>query len=244
MENLTAIAAEKNKIEEQDVTPSMMMDIISKGEDEKAIALTGAAIATTLDVIGLGKAFNIIKAPATGLIRDAVKKGISKGGRAGVVKALRVAGNVLTSGSVEYGTEALQGVTSQVSKQLALGRTATEAFQNIDYSEANEEGLAGLVMGGGMATLHTSTFSSKEVDAMIEENDLGGLKEFTEGGLINWKTIPNSTKSKLKLEKQTIGEKTYTYPTEILGKDTPKVEVDVKEDVDIDELYSAGVMKK
>ena len=235
MENLTAIAAQKNKVEEQDVTPSMMMDIISKGEDEKAIALTGAAIAASLDVIGLGKAFNIIKAPATGIIRDAVKKGISKGGRAGVVKALRVAGNVLTSGSVEYGTEALQGITSQVSKQLALGRTATEAFQNIDYSQANEEGLAGLVMGGGMATLHTPTFSSKEVDAMIEENDLGGLKEFTEGGLINWKTIPNSTKAKIKLEEQTIGEKTFTYPAEILGKDTPEVEVDVKEDVDVEE---------
>jgi len=235
MENLTAIAAQKNKVEEQDVTPSMMMDIISKGEDEKAIALTGAAIATTLDVIGLGKAFNIIKAPATGLIRDAVKKGISKGGRAGVVKALKVAGNVLTSGSVEYGTEALQGVTSQVSKQLALGRTAVEAFQNVDFEAANEEGLAGAVMGGGMAITHTSTFSSKEVDAMIEENDLGGLKEFTEGGLINWKTIPNSTKAKIKLEEQTIGEKTFTYPTEILGKDTPEVEVDVKEDVDVEE---------
>ena len=235
MENLTAIAAQKNKVEEQDVTPSMMMDIISKGEDEKAIALTGAAIATTLDVIGLGKAFNIIKAPATGLIRDAVKKGISKGGRAGVVKALKVAGNVLTSGSVEYGTEALQGVTSQVSKQLALGRTAVEAFQNVDFEAANEEGLAGAVMGGGMAITHTPTFSSKEVDAMIQENDLGGLKEYTEGGLINWKAIPDKTKSKLEFKEETIGDRTYTYPSGILGKDTPKVDVDVKEDIDIEE---------
>jgi len=235
MENLTAIAAQKNKVEEQEVTPSMMMDIISKGEDEKAIALTGAAIATSLDVIGLGKAFNIIKGPTTGLIRNAVKKGIKEGGRAGAVKALRVAGNVLTTGSVEASTEALQGVTSQVSKQIALGRTASEAFSNIDSESLIEEGIAGFVMGGGMSTMHTPTFSSKEVDAMIEENDLGGLKEFTEGGLIDWKTIPNSTKSKLKLEEQNIGEKTYTYPTEILGKDTPKVDVDVKEDVDIEE---------
>ena len=235
MENLTAIAAQKNKVEEQDVTPSMMMDVISKGEDEKAIALTGAAIATSLDVIGLGKAFNIIKGPATGLIREAVKKGIAKGGRAGAIKAVKRAGNILTSGAVEYGTEALQGVTAQVSKQLALGRTAIEAFQNIDFESANEEGLAGAVMGGGMAIAHTPTFSSKEVDAMIDENDLGALKEYTEGGLINWKAIPDKTKSKLEFEEQTIGDKKYTYPSGILGKDTPKVEVDVKEDVDIDE---------
>ena len=235
MENLTAIAAQKNKVEEQDVTPSMMMDVISKGEDEKAIALTGAAIATSLDVVGLGKAFNIIKGPATGLIREAVKKGIAKGGRAGAIKAVKRAGNILTSGAVEYGTEALQGVTAQVSKQLALGRTAIEAFQNIDFESANEEGLAGAVMGGGMAIAHTPTFSSKEVDAMIDENDLGALKEYTEGGLINWKAIPDKTKSKLEFEEQTIGDKKYTYPSGILGKNTPKVEVDVKEDVDIDE---------
>jgi len=240
MENLTAIAAQKNKVEEQDVTPSMMMDIISKGEDEKAIALTGAAIATSLDLIGLGKAFNIIKGPATGLIRDAVKKGISKGGRAGAIKAVKIAGNVLTAGAVEYGTEALQGVTSQVSKELALGRTAVEAFQNVDFESANEEGLAGLVMGGGMATTHTPTFSSKEVDAMIEENDLGGLKEFTEGGLIDWKTIPEKTKAKVNLTTETVGDKTYSYPSGILGKQEEaevdaKVEVDVKEDVDIEE---------
>ena len=233
MENLTAIAAQKNKVEEQEVTPSMMMDVISKGQDEKAIALTGAAIATSLDVIGLGKAFNVIKGPTTGLIRDAVKKGIKEGGRAGAVKALRVAGNVLTTGSVEASTEAMQGVTSQVSKQLALGRTASEAFSNIDSESLVEEGLAGLVMGGGMATMHTPTFSSKEVEAMIEENDLGALKEFTDNGLINWKTIPNSTKSKLVLK--TLEAEGITYPTGILGKDDPKVEVDVKEEVDIEE---------
>ena len=140
---------------------------------------------------------------------------------------------------VEGLTEAGQSAVQQIGTELAVDKTVSEAFNSLNWDQIFKEGTAGALIGGPIGGFSSPgvKFSSSDVEAMIEENDIGAIQQFTEEGLIDFRTLPNKTRSKIGFTTQKVGDRTFTYPSTILNQDAvpPKVEVDVKEDVDIEE---------
>lgn len=254
-ENVTAIAAKENGVDERNVTPKMIVDQIDSGNDGRAVSIAASGIGASLDMIGIGAMTNKIKAPLVGFIRQHVKKGLQKGGKAGAKKAISVASdlltgaNVLKGSAIEGGTETAQSVVQQVSKGIALDKTLKESFNSVDWHSSFKEGLAGAIMGGPVSGVTGRLkLTSQDVEAMIANYDVGGLTQFTEDGFIDWNTIPQRTKDKVKFlekvkgekipydlnEKELTKSKNEKYVEEKLGI-KPKVEVDVKKDVDVEE---------
>ena len=255
IDNLTAIAAKENGVDERNVTPKMIVDQIDTGNDGKEVSMIASGIGASLDMIGLGAMTNRIKAPLVGFIRQHVKKGLQKGGKAGAKKAISVASdlltgaNVLKGSAIEGGTETAQSVVQQVSKGIALDKTLKESFNSVDWHSSFKEGIAGAIMGGPVSGVTGRLkLTSQDVEAMIANYDVGGLTQFTEDGFIDWNTIPQRTKDKVKFLEKVKGEKIpYDLNEEELTKSKnekyveeklgikPKVEVDVKKDVDVEE---------
>jgi len=241
METLTAITAKENGIPEQDVTPNMMLKVIEDGKDARAISALSATLGSSLDLIGLGAITGKLNGPVVGFIKQHVKKGLTKGGKAGAKKAVSLAGDIVMAGNVAKGgltegiTEGAQSAIQQVGKLVALGNPINDAFNSLNWDQIFKEGIAGALMGGPISGGSSPgiKFSSNDVEAMIAEYDVGALKQFTEEGMIDWNTIPERTKSKVRFLEKIKGEKVLPIPSAI-NKETD-VEVDVKEDVDIEE---------
>ena len=264
IDNLTAIAAKENGVDERNVTPKMIVDQIDTGNDGKEVSMIASGIGASLDMIGLGAMTNRIKAPLVGFIRQHVKKGLQKGGKAGAKKAISVASdlltgaNVLKGSAIEGGTETAQSVIQQVSKGLALDKTLKESFNSVDWHSSFKEGIAGAIMGGPVSGVTGRLkLTSQDVEAMIANYDVGGLTQFTEDGFIDWNTIPQRTKDKVKFLEKVKGEKIpYDLNEEELTKSKnekyveeklgikPKVEVDVKKDVDVEEQVEKETPKE
>lgn len=218
MTTLEQLAAKKFKVEAAEVTPDMMIDLIERGEDGMANSELSSAAGASLDVIGLGKIAGIVKGPLSGLIRNSVKKGLQNGGRAGVVKALNVTGQILSGAAFEGATEGGQSFIQQMGTGLALDKTWANSFNSVDWNQILMEGTAGALIGGPISGITASgiKFNSNDVDAMIAENDLGGIRQFSDQGMIDWRTIPNKTLSRIEFTEQKVGDKKYIYPTSIL----------------------------
>ena len=218
MTTLEQLAAKKFKVEAAEVTPDMMIDLIERGEDGMANSELSSAAGASLDVIGLGKIAGIVKGPLSGLIRNSVKKGLQNGGRAGVVKALNVTGQILSGAGFEGATEGGQSFIQQMGTGLALDKTWANSFNSVDWNQILMEGTAGALIGGPISGITASgiKFNSNDVDAMIAENDLGGIRQFSDQGMIDWRTIPNKTLSRIEFTEQKVGDKKYIYPTSIL----------------------------
>lgn len=239
MTTLEAIAAKENGVDRDKVTPAMMIKQIEEGDDGQANSALSASIGASLDLIGLGKMANVLKTPLNGYVKQQLKKGIQKGGKAGAKKALAVGQDILSASAVEGLTEGAQSAVQQIGTELAVDKTIGQAFNSLNWDQILKEGTAGALIGGPIGGLSSQgvKFNSSDVEAMIEENDLGAIQQFTQDGLIDWRTIPNKTRAKVGFVTEKVGDRTFTYPSTILNQDAvpPKVEVDVKEDVDIEE---------
>ena len=232
---LKEIAAKKNQIPLQDVTPNMMIDVIENGEDEQAVAAISSSAGASLDFIGIGKLAGVIKGPFSGLMRSSVKKGLQNGGKAGVAKALKKAGDILSTSSFEFVTEGSQSGIQQFGTGIALDKSIGEALNGINWEQVLEEGTAGAMGAGPFGAVNSSgiKFNSNDVEAMIAEDDIGAIRQYTQEGFIDWRTIPAKTRNKIKIEKRKVGKNSFLYPVEIIKDKTPEVEVDVNKDVDL-----------
>jgi len=201
---LKEIAAKKNQIPLQDVTPNMMIDVIEKGEDEQAVAAISSSAGASLDFIGIGKLAGVIKGPFSGLMRSSVKKGLQNGGKAGVAKALKKAGDILSTSSFEFVTEGSQSGIQQFGTGIALDKSIGEALNGINWEQVLEEGTAGAMGAGPFGAVNSSgiKFNSNDVEAMIAEDDIGAIRQYTQEGFIDWRTIPAKTRNKIKIEKR------------------------------------------
>jgi len=239
MTTLEAIAAKENGVDRDKVTPAMMIKQIEEGDDGQANSALSASIGASLDLIGLGKMANVLKTPLNGYVKQQLKKGIQKGGKAGAKKALAVGQDILSASAVEGLTEGAQSAVQQIGTELAVDKTIGQAFNSLNWDQILKEGTAGALIGGPIGGLSSQgvKFNSSDVEAMIEENDLGAIQQFTQEGLIDWRTIPNKTRAKVGFTTEKVGDRTFTYPSTILNQDAvpPKVEVDVKEKVNIEE---------
>ena len=218
------IAAKKFRVELQDVTPKMMIDVIEKGEDEQAVSAMSSAAGAALDYIGVGKLTGAIKGPFAGLMRNSVKKGLQNGGKAGVAKALKKTGDILSTAAFEGVTEGGQSVIQQFGTGIALDKTISQSFNGINWDQVLEEGTAGALGGGPFGAMNSSRikFNSNDVEAMIAEGDIGAIRQFTQEGFIDWRTIPNKTRSKIGFTQQEYEGNTYRYPNTILSPETPQ----------------------
>jgi len=239
MTTLEAIAAKENGVDRDKVTPAMMIKQIEEGDDGQANSALSASIGASLDLIGLGKMANVLKTPINGYVKQQLKKGIQKGGKAGAKKALAVGQDILSASAVEGLTEGAQSAVQQIGTELAVDKTIGQAFNSLNWDQILKEGTAGALIGGPIGGLSSQgvKFNSSDVEAMIEENDFGAIQQFTQEGLIDWRTIPNKTRAKVGFTTDKVGDRTFTYPSTILNQDAvpPKVEVDVKEKVNIEE---------
>jgi hypothetical protein len=155
-DNIKAIAKEEG------IEP---IEVINQGMDEKAIALVGGTISTTLEYTGLGKVASIV---ANG-VKSQVKKKVV---------------DMLSATAIEGVTEAGQGFVAQISESVAVGEN------RIDPVALGKEALAGGTMGllmFGAGTGATSTFSRSYVlneqsisrataKKLIQEGDVDGLE--------------------------------------------------------------------
>jgi len=218
------IAAKKFRVELQDVTPKMMIDVIEKGEDKQAVSAMSSTAGAALDYIGVGKLTGAIKGPFSGLMRNTVKKGLQNGGKAGVAKALKKTGDILSTAAFEGVTEGGQSVIQQFGTGIALDKTISQSFNGINWDQVLEEGTAGALGGGPFGAMNSSRikFNSNDVEAMIAEGDIGAIRQFTQEGFIDWRTIPNKTRSKIGFTQQEYEGNTYRYPNTILSPETPQ----------------------